>query len=469
MKDLPIIRFGKVYESEEKREIINVRHDVNDLISVAIPLVFNTDIKRNRKEVSARLRKRDIHVILDWIKKAGKIFATEDVIINGELQSPKEYCEKVHQVTGLPRTMCIEILNEMRTYMEEMEDILCKQFRVETVSCLNDFYTTFRGTGIGFAPVSDIVCAVMPGNHPIVNMMWIMSFAMKFPVIIKPSFEEPYTPLRLIYSFIQAGADKEFFSYYPIEHSCLKSLVQISGCSILFGASSLKQEYGNDPKVKVYGPGNSKIIIDKKYGEQVDDVVAHIKKAVLYHSGRACISTSAVITEINGEQIARKLGEKFLKFQEMDVEADDAGIAAVRDVEKAYRIAMEIEKLLETGNVIDMTQDSDVVRKYNGKVYLMPKVLYCKDVREPYFGMELPFPFVMVGECNLTEIEQVIGETLSASVLSDDIDVMENILRTAKVEKIYQGYRKSYKMDYGMPHGGFLADFLYKCKGFVIS
>ena len=95
MKDLPIIRFGKVYESEEKREIINVRHDVNDLISVAIPLVFNTDIKRNRKEVSARLRKRDIHVILDWIKKAGKIFATEDVIINGELQSPKEYCEKV--------------------------------------------------------------------------------------------------------------------------------------------------------------------------------------------------------------------------------------------------------------------------------------------------------------------------------------------------------------------------------------
>jgi len=466
MEKIPILRFGEIYESNEKREIYDCENNAISEISMAIPLIFKTDIMKQSKVVSCKLRSTSINQIIKWVKKAGKIFASEDLDVGGTLQSPQEYCNSIVRVTGMPMHMSMDILNDVQEYMEHIDEIVSKQFRIDNLQVLDTFKTSFNSMIYGITPKADVLCAVMPGNHPIVNMMWIIAFAMKYPIVIKPSFDDPYTPFRLIYSLIRAGADKEFFSFYPVNHSEVTDLLKVSGCGIIFGGNDVKEIYRSYPWIKVYGPGNSKMIVGRDCKASMEEVAKFIAKSALYHSGRACISTSSIITENNGQKLAKEIGKIFLAVQIKDLGEEEAILSAVRDKHKAELIVDAVNQIIKSGKVIDMTPDVEIIQYHNNKVFLMPKVLYCKDVNDPIFGIEYSFPFIMVGEVQESELSDVLKSTLSCCVLSDNNKLIQDLLLLPQVEKIYQGFVDSCKMDFGMPHNGFMSDFLYKYKAF---
>lgn len=466
MEKIPILRFGEIYESNAKREVYDCENNSIFEISMAIPIIFKTDIMKRSKVVSCKLRNTSITQIIKWVKKAGKIFASEDLNIAGTSQSPQDYCNSVARITGMPKHMSMDILNDFQKYMENIDEIISKQFRIDNLKVLDTFKTSFNSMIYGITPKADILCAVMPGNHPIVNMMWIIAFAMKYPIVIKPSFDDPYTPLRLIYSLMRAGADKEFFSFYPVNHSDVTDLLKVSGCGIIFGGNDVKEIYKNYPSVRVYGPGNSKIIVGKDCKASLEEIAKFVTKSALYHSGRACISTSSIITENNGERLAKEISEIFMKIQIKDLEKDEAVIGAVRDRHKAELIADAVNQIIKSGKVIDMTPDVEIIQYHDNKVFLMPKVLYCKDVIDPIFGIEYSFPFIMIGDVQKYDLKDVLKSTLSCCVLSDNNKLIHDLLLLPQIEKIYQGFIDHCKMDFGMPHNGFLSDFLYKYKAF---
>jgi hypothetical protein len=466
MKALPVIRFGDVYESSERKEIYDYAGNVMDEISMAIPLLFKTDIKKKGRNTSCKLRDTGINQLLGWIKKAGEIFTTADLNIAGKIQSPQEYCDSIARVTGLPEHMCRDILQDVRGYMEHIDEIIGKQFRIKDLTVLDNYITSFHDMEYAIIPQAEILCAVMPGNHPIVNMMWIMAFAMKYPVIVKPSFDDPYTPLRLIYSLIEAGADKEFFSFYPVGHAEVTELVKAAGYSIIFGGNDVKELYKNLPWIRVFGPGNSKMIVGKDCSAGIDKIAGFAAQSALFHSGRACISTSAVITEDHGEELAAAIGKIFAKVSLKALKDNTALIGAVKNKQKAELMAEAVHRFLQSGDYVDMTPDTETIQYMDNKVFLMPKVLYCKDICHPGFGLEYSFPFIIVGEKQNTEWKDILKSTLSCLVLSDDPALIRQLLVLPEVEKIYQGFVDSCRMDFGMPHNGFMSEFLYKYKAF---
>lgn len=466
MKALPVVRFGEVYETSGKREIYDCENQVMDEISLAIPLLFKTDIQRKSKVTSSKLRDTNTYQLVKWIKKAGEILTTADLDIGGRVQSPEAYCISIAKVTGLPVHMCRNILQDISNYMECIDDILLKQFRLNDLGVLDTFITAHNGMNYAIVPKAEILCAVMPGNHPIVNMMWITAFAMKYPVIIKPSFDDPYTPLRLIYSLIEAGADREFFSYYPVGHSEVTELVKAAGYGIVFGGKDVKELYKNLSWIQVYGPGNSKMIVGRDCKAGIDKIAEFAAESALFHSGRACISTSAVITENHGEELAAAIGKQFSKIRPKDLNEDMARVGAVKDKQKAELMREAIHKFLESGNFIDMTPETEIIEYLDNKAFLMPKVLYCKDISDPVFGIEFSFPFIIVGEKQEREWKDIIKSTLSCLVLSDNPKLVRELLLLPEVEKIYHGFVDSNRMDFGMPHNGFLSEFLYKYKAF---
>ncbi|MGB8450856.1 MAG: aldehyde dehydrogenase family protein [Anaerocolumna sp.] len=469
MKALPVLRFGEAYESSRKNEIYDYENNVMDEISMAIPLIFKSDIKKKCKDVSCKLRDTGINQLVEWIKKAGEIFTTAELDIEGRIESPEAYCDSIMRVTGLPRHMCKDILQDFRGYMEHIDEIIIKQFRLNDLTVLDTFITTHNGMEYAIVPKTEILCAVMPGNHPIVNMMWIIAFAMKYPVVIKPSFDDPYTPLRLIYSLIQAGADREFFSFYPVEHSEVTELVKAAGYGIVFGGNDVKELYKNLPWIRVYGPGNSKMIVGRDSDVSIEKIAELAAVSALFHSGRACISTSAVITENHGEELAAAIGKIFSKIELKDLNGDTAIVGAVKDKQKAGLMAEAVHKFLQSGNFVDMTPEVEIVQYLDNKAFLMPKVLYCKDIRDPGFGIEYSFPFIIVGEKRETEWKDILKSTLSCLVISDNPKLVRELLLLPGVEKIYHGFVDSWRMDFGMPHNGFMSEFLYKYKAFKCS
>lgn len=466
MNKLPIIRFGQIYESSSKRKIYDCENNLMSEISMSIPFMFKKDIKDHRKEVCNQLRDTTIYEVIEWIKKAGKIFAKDTLEVCGVSQSPKEYCESIVKVTGMPKHMGENILNDFQDYMENIDQILMEQFRNDNLNILDEFTTTFKNMTYGIVPKNDVLCVVMPGNHPIVNMMWIIAFAMKYPIIIKPSFDEPYTPLRLIYSLIKAGADEKFFSYYPVNHSEVTELLKSSGRGILFGGNDIKEIYKNYPWIKVYGPGNSKIIVGEDCNYDIEKIAEFAANSALYHSGRACISTSAIICEGNGKELAQSIGKIFNNIKVTDLDDSNALLGACSNKEKALLISEAVQKIIESGKVIDMTPEVNIFEEYDNKVFLMPKVLYCKDIKESIFGIEYSFPFLMVGDVGQYELSEILKSTLSCCILSNKVDLIRNVILLPNVEKVFKGLINSCRMDFGMPHNGFLSDFLFKYKGY---
>ena len=105
------------------------------------------------------------------------------------------------------------------------------------------------------------------------NSLWIPAVILKVPVVIKPGREEPWTPLRLIQSMIDAGFPKEAFGYYPTDHEGADSILTHCGKGIVFGDKSVTDRYKNNLNIEKHGPGFSKIII----GEDKIDLARYFR------------------------------------------------------------------------------------------------------------------------------------------------------------------------------------------------
>ena len=466
MNHIPIIRFGKIYKSLEIADVTAYNNKTISQISLADPLLFKNDIIKNKEQASKRLRKIKISKIIEWIKAAGDIFANVDVEISGIRQSPNDYCTLVMQSTGLPRNIVMDVLSQIKSNLLNIEHILIKQSRQKDLSVFDTnirFHDTFS---YGWTPSNSLLATILPSNHPIVNMTWLIAFAMKYPVAIRPSISDPYTPLRLIASLISAGADPAFFSYYPMEHNNVFDFMNISGKSIIFGNANIKKKYSRFPFINTYGPGNSKIIIGKDYAEEIDNLVEIITKSSLYHSGRACINVSGIITFFDSKKLAEAIAERFYTIKAMDLQNPKAILGAIKNKKMLNEIIQKIDIKNYRKGVIDLTSDNQITQSIDDQVFLQPKCYLCNDSTHSLFGIELPFPFLTITQANEENLDTLLNNTLACSIISDDKTLRHNILLHPGVDKVFCGMIEPYCMDYGAPHNGFLSDFLYKNKTF---
>ena len=76
---------------------------------------------------------------------------------------------------------------------------------------------------------------VLPSNSPGVHSLWAPATVLKMPLVLKPGSAEPWTPLRMIYAWIKAGAPADAFAYYPTDHAGGNEILRSTGRGMVFG------------------------------------------------------------------------------------------------------------------------------------------------------------------------------------------------------------------------------------------
>lgn len=455
--------FIKLY-SYTGKEIAELMHiDENVLKWMLKPDLKTTNLYRHFS----------VKKVIDIFKTASKLFQKGKTKMGGEVIDQNEYATLVSLSTGMPFSVIINSIDQLSNLMENIEDALRPQIPNGDIEALERGYYYIQNKTIAWVPRANNLFVMTPSNHPNVNNLWLLAVALGYPVVLRPSDDDPFTPYRLIQCLIEAGFPKCNFTFIPSQHSGIDTLIDSTDLSMLFGDSKIKEKYIEN-SIKVFGPGRSAVIVDEEYyHKHKNKVINTILTSMCESSGRGCINASTVFFIGNGAELSELLAKSISEVGLFDPLNREATIGAIKSHVIAESYNNYVEKMIQDG-YIDITEkyrDFSRMTTLNGVTYILPTILYQTESNmrnKNDIGAELPFPFVtFIDNCN-GEYFEVPFESLSLSLLSNDNDLLNRFLFSCSNKKLFKGLPTNH-MDFSNPHEEYLSRFLYMEKAFVID
>ena len=418
------------------------------------PALLVTDVCRRS---SPALRSLPIRSLLKIFERAGDIFATG----RSDGLSPEEYVRNASLTSGLPISIArAQTLGLFPGAFRSMDRFL----DVQSPGGLDVFDNCVYQAGgirIGLAPRGRNVGFVMPGNHPSTHFMWLCALAMKLPVVLRPSSDDLFTPYRLVTAFLEAGLPEDAVAFVPGGHDLVDVIVQGCSLSVLFGGQQLADRYASNRRVRIHGPGRSKVVVLE--GADFDRTVELISRLVMDDAGRGCINGSAVVVEGSAAKLAAAVAAVLERVPARSPLAEDAQLGAVSPGAAAAFNGM-IDSLLGAG-ARELTPGRGCrVAKAGGASIMRPTVIEVDSFEHPLFGMELPFPFVVFASAPRRDLVRAARQSLAVVLSGDDAALARELLLEPSVDKVFEGGALSTEFDPREPHEGYLLDFLYQKK-----
>ncbi|MDB6148697.1 MAG: aldehyde dehydrogenase [Chthoniobacter sp.] len=432
-------------------------------------------------QVNAGIIRKDLAKIAD-ARDALKRFTVEQLIeisaragehfLNGELplgdqghtQTPDDYVKTLSATSGLPHVMVRRNMAKIHFALTNIRTVLNGLTRGLPLDVIDRGYGEQSGAAVSYYPTANALGLIMPSNSPAVNSLWLPAIALKTPVIIKPGREEPWTPYRLIQAFIAAGAPAEAFGFYPTDHEGSAEVMKLCGRALIFGDAATVEQYRNNPKFSVHGPGFSKILIGddeiERWPEFIDLMVASIAE----NGGRSCVNASAVIVPKYAAEIADALAQKLGPVAPTKPDDEGARLSGFANPKMAEFIDAAIEDGLQTPGA------EDVTARYRGGprkveadgVYLRPTIVHCESIDHPLANKEYLCPYASVVEVPQSEMLGKIGPSLVVTAITKDRAFTEQLLNSALIERLNLGPIPTMKISWDQPHEGNMFEFLYK-------
>lgn len=424
-------------------------------------------LEKNRKSMK-KLQETDIDRIIEVMKDAGDIFKQQRLGPEGTGFS--EYTEKVSRSTGLPISNVKRSADIIEDSFKKIRSSLKAQLPTGDIETFDrGYYTNPVDQETGFVRKGDNLGILAPGNHPSVISLALISYASKYPVTISPSDKEPFTPARVVDALYQAGAPEDTVYMLPGDREVGSKVVEDSDRAIGFGGDTLKNKYSDRNEIKVHGPGNSKIFVDKGF-EDEEAVYRMMEEAMMRDGGRGCINMSHIVTTGDAEKIAEEMASRVTGHEILDPTNEDAVIPASPNPDRAENINKLIQRELNGSESEDISrkigEDERLVRK-NNTTFLRPTVLLLKDSSDQdKLFKEYPFQYCTVTEVSEEEVDDKLSETLTLSMFTNDESKVESALRDPSIEKVYASQDTTCDIDLREPHEGYLLDFLFKKKAF---
>src|SRR3989440_8397675 len=309
---IPALRRGKVYESLDKIEVKDHRTgEIKATVSQVNAGVVRKDLQ-GIAESRAALKRFTIAQLIEICARASEEFLNGTLPLDdkGGAQSAQQYIETLSATSGLPHVMVRRNMSKIHHALTNMKAILNGLTRGLDLSILDRGFGEQFGTPISFYPATQALGLVMPSNSPAVNSLWLPAIPLKIPVVIKPGRDEPWTPYRLIQSFIAAGCPPEAFGFYPTDHEGAAEILKSCGRALRFGDKGTTEQYANNPAIEIHGPGYSKIIIGEDQIERWPEFIEVLAASISENGGRSCINASAVVVPKYAAEIAEALAQK---------------------------------------------------------------------------------------------------------------------------------------------------------------
>ncbi len=464
---IPSIRRGRIYESLDKTELTH--HSGGGPVaemSMANSGLIRRDINKIDQSF-AILQNISSATMLDICQKAGELFMTGALPLGGQgtQQSPQDYIVSLSSTTGLPYALVKRNMGKIHEVMTEMPTILGGLTRGLDLTALDGGVATQGGSLVSFYPTAKSLGAVLPSNSPGVNSIWIPAVALRIPVVLKPGREDPWTPLRIIQSFIAAGCPPEAFCFYPTDHDGANTVLQSCDRGIIFGDEKTVARYADNPAIQVHGPGWSKVVIGEDKIDQWQDYIDVIAASIYENGGRSCINASAVLVPRHGAEIADALAKRLAEIKPSEVDDENATLCGFANPKFADYFDSAIEDGLTTDGAEDVTaryrQGERKVEK-GSSVYMMPTVVYCQSYQHPLANREFMFPYASVVEVVQDQMLERMGPSLVVTAITEDQAFTKDLLKSPLIERLNLGALPTSRVTWDQPHEGNLFEFLYK-------
>jgi acyl-CoA reductase-like NAD-dependent aldehyde dehydrogenase len=290
--------------------------------------------------------------------------------------------------------------------------------------------------------------------------------------MIKPGRDEPWTPARLIQSFIAAGCPAEAFGFYPTDHEGAAAILNACGRALLFGDKTTTEQYARNPAIEIHGPGYSKIVIGEDEIDRWEEYVDLMAASISENGGRSCINASAIVVPRHAAQIAEALGARLGPVAPAAPEDEKAVLSAFANPKMADSINAAIDDGLRTPGAADVTAPFRAgPRKavVEGGTYLRPTVVLCDSFEHPLANREFLFPYASVIEVPQTEILNQIGPSLVVTALTRERGFQQSLLDSALIQRLNIGPVPTTRISWDQPHEGNMFEFLYRRRSIEIA
>ncbi len=464
---LPVLRFGRSYESLDKLEIKDHRTgEVKAVVSTINAGVLRKDF-RKLGEARAALKKFSVAQLIELSAKAGELFLNGTVPLGdkGHTQSADEYVATLSATSGLPHVMVRRNMTKIHYALTHLGEVLNGLSRGLDFTILDKGFGEQFGTKLSFFPTCRALGLVMPSNSPAVNSLWLPAIALRTPVVIKPGREEPWTPFRLIQAFIAAGVPAEAFGFYPTDHEGAGEILKSCGRALIFGDKNTMAQYANNPAIQLHGPGWSKFIIGDDCIENWRDYIDVIAGAISDNGGRSCINASAVVVPKYAAEIADALAQKLGPFAPTANDDPEAKLSGFANPKMADFIDVSIEDGLKTPGAEDVTAKyRGGPRKaiHEGGTFLRPTIVRCDSFAHPLANKEFLCPYASVVTCSQAEMLAKIGYTLACSAITKDPAFIAELEAFGEIDRLNIGPVSTMKISWDQPHEGNMFEFLYQ-------
>ncbi|MGH9868965.1 MAG: aldehyde dehydrogenase family protein [Candidatus Polarisedimenticolia bacterium] len=470
---VPILRAGRPYRSLERVVLRDVRNGepVAEVSQANRGLIARDLAGMDARAQSLReMTAADLGAIS---ARAADLYARAELPLDdGTTQSPDQYLAQLSATTGMPLALCRGNMGKIESVLRRVTSVVEGWTRGIDPAVLDRGWVMEGGRRVSFRAEAAALGAVLPNNSPGVHGLWAPALALKYPLVLRPGRQEPWTPLRIVRAMMAAGAPESAFSFYPSDHSGGIEVLLRCGRSMVFGDEGTLRPWKDDPRVQLHGPGWSKVILDEaacaEFEKHLDVIVASIAD----NGGRSCLNTSGVFVASRGRVIAEALAERLAAIEPLPMDDPKARLAAFAEPAVAHRVSAHIDSLLQAPGAVDLsarTRGICRIEQVDGCTFLRPTVVHCEDPDHPLARAEYLFPFAAVVEVPEDDLAARIGPTLVATAIVSDGPLRRALAGSTSIDRLNLGPIPTSRIDWDQPHEGNLFDHLYRRRAVQID
>lgn len=394
----------------------------------------------------------------DLLERAGRFLIDEEAAASSGLMKASVYARLVSETTGLPEVRVRRALSTLADELARMAEILTTQLQSGNLESL---INGGGGANWLWSAAGRHVAVRVPSNFPTINITWLMALALRRPVLLCASAQDPFTPLLLAEALYKAGLPDGAVSLCFEESQAFWSLAD----QVLWPGDLVSHLSKDSRRVQHYHHGRSKAIIPKSTTSTPANLWTRLAHMVVRGCGRLCTNLSTLLVEGGKNEAAGALAEALAAFPILPLKHPQAIVPAFSEQRALRQIAALIEEAVARG-AVDITEwvtGMPLIQERDGLLFLRPTVLQL-EADDPLYGAELPFPFVTVTESPRAMLAHLCRESLVVSLAGEEPDLLEELLQEPTIDKVFHGDQFDRDYDPTDPHEGYLVDFLFRKK-----
>jgi acyl-CoA reductase-like NAD-dependent aldehyde dehydrogenase len=450
MADLDALLPNGNYRSRSRTAVTDVTGAEVAQLSTVPTLLVTRAMDMLRDTDPMELEKR-----LAALRHAGELFATGSV----DGLSAEEYFLLAARIGGLPITVIREGAAVAARRLAQIGASIELARPHGAVADWRDART--RNGSAVWTRRGEVFSVHASGTHPGAHSLWPEALALGYRVAVRPTRREPLTPYRMVAALRAAGFGPDQVVLLPTDQAAGDAI--LAGADLAYGGDDIIRKYADDPAVLQQQPGRSKILIT----EDVDwrDYVDVIVSSVANHAGGGCVNTTGVLVEGDPTPLAEAVAERLAALPSLPPEHPDA-VLPVQQLASAQALDRFLRSKAE-GARSWLGGDGILHDLGDGSAVLRPAVHQVDRPDSPQLGAEMPFPCVWIGPWIRADGIEPLQDTLVLTVATSDERLVDQLMAEPGIGNVFVGRHPTHWTEPGLPHDGYLADFLMRTKSVI--